>query len=54
MGGGDSFTFSPNIDARGADVDAVARIEQVLVRQQAEFATNVVAVVRKAKTTRNL
>lgn len=53
-GGGDNFTFAPNIDARGADVAAVARLEQVVARQQAEFSSNVVAAVRKAKTARAL
>jgi hypothetical protein len=54
IGGGNQFTFAPSIDARGADVAAVARIEQVLARQQAEFAANVVSAVRMAKTARVL
>ncbi|GGA63937.1 tape measure protein [Pelagibacterium lentulum] len=32
-----TFTYAPTIDARGADVAAVARIEQVLARDRAEF-----------------
>jgi len=52
-GGGGSFTFAPQIDARGADVAAVARLEQVVARQQAEFEGRVVATMRKAKSTRN-
>lgn len=52
-GGGGSFTFAPVIDARGADVAAVARLEQVVARQQAEFEGRVVATMRKAKSTRN-
>ncbi|WPM82076.1 tail tape measure protein [Brucella pseudintermedia] len=48
-------TIAPvwNIDARGADVAAVARLEQVVARQQAEFEGRVVATMRKAKKTRN-
>jgi len=55
-GGGSSggtFTFAPQIDARGADVAAVARLEQVVARQQAEFEGRVVGTMRKAKSTRN-
>lgn len=49
-------TFSPtwNIDARGASVEAVARLEQVVARQQQEFAARVVQTVRNAQKTRNL
>lgn len=54
LGGGDRFNFAPQIDARGADVAAVARLEQILIRQQQEFANNVITTVRKAKTTRVL
>lgn len=54
LAGGDRFNFAPQIDARGADVAAVARLEQILIRQQQEFATNVINTVRRAKTTRNL
>jgi hypothetical protein len=54
VGGGDRFNFAPQIDARGADVAAVARLEQILIRQQQEFANNVIATVRRAKTSRNL
>ncbi len=50
---GGSFTFAPQIDARGADVAAVARLEQVVARQQAEFEGRVVGTMRKAKSTRN-
>lgn len=52
--GGHQFTFAPSIDARGADVAAVARIEAVLARQQREFSANVVSAVRMAKTARVL
>jgi len=48
-----AMTFAPNIDARGASVEAVARLEQVVKRQQQEFAANVLTTMRKARTTRN-
>jgi tape measure domain-containing protein len=48
-----SFTFAPQIDARGADSAAVARLEQVVARQQAEFEGRVVGTMRNAKKTRN-
>lgn len=43
IGGGGSVVFAPNIDARGADVAAVARLEQSLQRLAAE----VVPTIRK-------
>ncbi|WMT90160.1 phage tail length tape measure family protein [Pelagibacterium sp. H642] len=45
-GGATSVTFAPVIDARGADVAAVARLEQVVARQQAEFDVRVQRIVR--------
>lgn len=45
-GAGTSITFAPVIDARGVDIDAVARIEQVLAKQQAEFTGRVKQIVR--------
>ncbi|WP_175584953.1 phage tail length tape measure family protein [Phyllobacterium pellucidum] len=53
-GGSGSFTFAPVIDARGASVDAVARLEQVVAKQQQEFSARVVDTVRRAQKTRNL
>ncbi|WP_200835081.1 hypothetical protein [Phyllobacterium salinisoli] len=49
-------TFSPtwNIDARGADSAAVARLEQVVAKQNNEFSARVVTTVRQAISTRNL
>lgn len=43
---GPSITYAPVIDARGADVAAVARLEQVLAKQSAEFEGRVKQVVR--------
>ncbi|MDH7786327.1 tape measure domain-containing protein [Ochrobactrum sp. 19YEA23] len=50
---GASFTFAPQIDARGADSAAVARLEQVVAQQQAQFSGRVVETMRNAKKTRN-
>jgi tape measure domain-containing protein len=47
QGGGGSVVFSPVIDARGADVAAVARLEQSLVRLSQE----IVPTVRKELAT---
>lgn len=44
---GSSVTFAPVIDARGADVAAVARLEAVLSEQQRNFAANVKGVVAR-------
>jgi hypothetical protein len=49
-----SITFAPVIDARGASVEAVARLEQVLAKQQRDFSANVVATVRTAQKRRVL
>ncbi|YBV97107.1 tape measure protein [Phyllobacteriaceae bacterium JZ32] len=49
-------TFAPvwNIDARGASVEAVARLEHMVAKQQREFEARVVHTVREARKTRNL
>jgi hypothetical protein len=49
-----SFTYAPSYDARGASVEAVARLEQMMARDRAEFSSKVVATVRKARDTRSL
>jgi len=49
-----NITFAPVIDARGADSAAVARLEQVVAKQQQEFQARVVHTVRQAQKTRNL
>ncbi|WP_204278490.1 hypothetical protein, partial [Enterobacter kobei] len=44
-GGGSSpvsVTYAPTIDARGADVGAVARIEQAMARDRAELPAHIV------------
>lgn len=56
-GGGSSpvsVTYAPTIDARGADVGAVARIEQAMARDRAELPAHIVTTVRKAQKSRIL
>nr|WP_314437617.1 tape measure protein [uncultured Brevundimonas sp.] len=49
-GRGNSLTYSPTIDARGADMAAVARLEALMVEERRQFANKVMGVVdRKAK-----
>ncbi len=45
---GVSVTFSPVIDARGADAEAVARLESAMQRAQAEFKPRVIETMREA------
>lgn len=51
-GGGSSVNLSPryNIDARGADAAAVARIQAGLEKTNANLKANIIATVRKAQT----
>jgi len=49
-----SFTFAPQIDARGASVEAVARLEQVVEKQQRDFYANVINAVRKGRSSMDL
>lgn len=51
---GSPIIFSPHIDARGADVAAVAKIAQILTQQQKSFASDVVSVIKKARQGRNI
>lgn len=53
-GGAGGITYAPVIDARGADTAAVARLEAVMAKQQADFRQNVVSVVRDANKRRAL
>lgn len=43
---GANVTYAPSIDARGADVVAVARLEQVIARDRMEFEARVKSVVQ--------
>lgn len=43
------ITYAPNIDARGADVAAVERLERAMARDRQEFGSRVIATVQKAK-----
>jgi hypothetical protein len=54
MGGGGNMTFAPVIDARGADVGAVARLEAAMAKAQAEFEGRVVQTVNMASKRRQL
>lgn len=45
--GGASITYAPQIDARGADMAAVARLEQVIARDRAEFDVRVRHIVSR-------
>lgn len=51
--GAPTFNFAPSVDARGASVEAVARLEAVLARMRAEFGPNVVRVMREARSSLN-
>lgn len=53
-GGGVVLNFAPNIDARGADAAAVARIEATQRRMAADFKSSVVSAVRDARSARML
>ena len=52
--GGVNVTFSPMVDARGADVAAVARLERSMAKMQNEFHYRVVRSVKSARSARML
>lgn len=52
-GSSPSITFAPQIDARGASSEAVARLEAAMDKQQRDFAANVLTTMRKARKTRD-
>jgi hypothetical protein len=52
MGGGGAIYYSPAIDARGASVEAVARLAQIMEADRAAFASRTVAVVQQARRSR--
>jgi hypothetical protein len=47
--GGGSFVYSPAIDARGASVEAVARLAQVIEADRQSFASRTVATIQQAR-----
>jgi hypothetical protein len=49
MGAGGSIVYSPAIDARGASVDAVARLAQILAEDRASFASRTVHTIQQAR-----
>lgn len=52
--GAPAFSSTWNIDARGADQAAVARLEAALARHDAEFEARTISTVRDAQKTMNL
>lgn len=55
-GGGSSMniTYAPSYDARGASVEAVAKLAQLRAQDQVEFQSKVIAAVRRAQSSRML
>lgn len=51
-GGGASFTYAPQIDARGADAAAVTRLERVLAQDKASFRARVIEAVNTGNSRR--
>jgi hypothetical protein len=49
MGGGGAITYAPAIDARGASVEAVARLAQIMEQDRATFASRTVATIQQAR-----
>ncbi len=49
---GASFTYAPQIDARGADAAAVARLEKVVEQGNRDFNAKAVAAIQKANKSR--
>jgi hypothetical protein len=49
-GGGSQFTYAPQIDARGADAAAVARLAQVMAEDKRNFSRNVLTVTQSYRT----
>jgi hypothetical protein len=49
MGGGGAITYAPMIDARGASVEAVARLAQIMEADRATFASRTVATIQSAR-----
>lgn len=51
--GSSSLTYAPNIDARGADMDAINRLEQIIIQQQRDL-PSVINGVRDRRATYRL
>jgi hypothetical protein len=49
LGGGNPIVYSPAIDARGASIDAVARLAQIMAEDRASFASRTVATIQQAR-----
>jgi len=46
---GQSIIYAPNIDARGASVEAVARLAQIVEQDRASFASKTIATIQQAR-----
>lgn len=53
-GSASSFTYAPTIDARGADVEAVARLERAMAKDRAELPKKVMKAVEDGQKRRTL
>lgn len=51
-GAGGGITYAPQIDARGASAEAVARLEQVMERDRASFEMRTVRAIQSARRSR--
>lgn len=49
---GGAITYAPSIDARGASVEAVARLEQIMERDRASFELRTVRAIQSARRSR--
>jgi hypothetical protein len=49
MGGGGAITYAPMIDARGASVEAVARLAQIIEQDKQTFALRTVTTIQQAR-----
>jgi hypothetical protein len=49
QGSGGAIVYSPAIDARGASVEAVARLAQIMEQDRATFASRTVATIQQAR-----
>jgi lambda family phage tail tape measure protein len=52
IGGAASITYAPAIDARGASVEAVARLAQIMEQDRATFTSRTVATIQQARRAR--
>lgn len=53
-GSGVTLNYSPMVDARGASVEAVERLERSMVKERAQLESRVITIVRQARSERKL